>query len=206
LLAAEAAPTNAKSTLVGVPGNRRGLGTNKSTTDVDFKTNVYLSMMVDYSQLKQLLQMLNPPLVGVPLGTKKSTTDVDFKTNVYLSIMLDYSQLKQLLQMLNQPLVGVPLGTNKSTTDVDFITNVVNEVNLSMMVDCSQLITSVTEQLLQMLNQPLVGVPLGTNKSTTDVDFKTNVVNEVNLSMTADCSQLITSVTEQLLQMLNQPL
>jgi hypothetical protein len=52
----------------------------------------------------------------------------------------------------------------KTTADADFIINVVNEVNLSMMADCSQLITSVTEQLLQMLNPPLVGVPLGTKK------------------------------------------
>ena len=88
----------------------------------------------------------------------------------------------------NSTLVGVPSGTNKSTTDVDFTTNVVNEVNLSMMADGSQLITSVTEQLLQMLNPPLVGVPSGTNKSTTNVDFKTNVY----LSKMLDCSQLTT--------------
>ena len=72
---------------------RSCLGTNKSTTDVDFTTNINLSMMVDGSQLKQLLQVLNPPLVGVPSGTNKSTTDADFKTNVYLSKMLDCSQL-----------------------------------------------------------------------------------------------------------------
>jgi hypothetical protein len=48
----------------------------------------------------------------------------------------------------------------KTTADADFTKN----VYLSMMVDCSQLITSVTEQLLQMLNPPLVGVPLGTKK------------------------------------------
>jgi hypothetical protein len=48
----------------------------------------------------------------------------------------------------------------KTTADANFTKN----VQLSMMVDCSQLITSVTEQLLQMLNPPLVGVPLGTKK------------------------------------------
>ena len=131
------APTNANSTLVGVPS-----GTNKSTTNVDFTTNINLSMMVDGSQLKQLLQVLNPPLVGVPSGTYKSTTDADFITNIYLSMMFDCSQLltsvtEQLLQMLNPALVGVPSGTNKSTTDVDFKTN----VYLSKMLDCSQLTT-----------------------------------------------------------------
>jgi hypothetical protein len=78
------------ASLVGVPGNRSYSETNISTTIIDLHSNVQFINEVDCSQLKQLLQVPLPSLVGVPLGTNISTTDADlpalFKSSTRLIV------------------------------------------------------------------------------------------------------------------------